>query len=44
MLKASLAMSLAADDTAPTTPISSSEEETIVSAAILQLVDTQSEG
>jgi len=34
MLKASLAMSLAADDTVPATPLNSSEEETIVSATI----------
>jgi len=33
-LKASLAMFLAADDTAPATPLSSSEEETTISIAI----------
>ena len=35
-------MSFAADDTAPTTPLSSSKEKATASAAILQLADNQS--
>ena len=35
-LKASSAMSLAADDTAPATPLNNSEEELTVSNAILE--------
>ena len=37
-------MSLVAYDTAPATPLSSSEEEKTISAAILQPADIQSEG
>ena len=41
-LKKSLAMSLAADDIAPATPLNSSEEETTISAAILEPAGTRS--
>jgi len=37
-------MSLAADDTAPATPLSSSKEEATISATILQPANTQFKG